>query len=72
MWRRYIKKTITEMREYVPHEDLTGISVSPVYLPKKGDMIARDPNNISDMWLVSAEYFEYYYPSKIGEVENSE
>jgi len=25
--------------------------------PKEGDMIARDPQNHNDQWLVSAEYF---------------
>lgn len=39
-----------------------GISVSEADRkngsPKKGDMIARNPNNYSDKWLVAKEYFE--------------
>ena len=26
--------------------------------PKKGDMIARNPKNHNDQWLVAKEYFE--------------
>ena len=40
---------------------MTGISVSEVDKangsPKIGDMIARNPKNRDDQWLVSAEYF---------------
>ena len=61
MWKRYIKKAITEMREYVPNEDLTRILVPLGHLPKEGDMIARNPDNKSDMWLISAEYFQDNY-----------
>lgn len=63
-WKEYKKKVTStvEMRPYIPGEDLTGVSVSmqddP---PTEGDMIARNPKNSADMWLVSKEYFEANY-----------
>jgi hypothetical protein len=60
-FRQYWRKQIAELREYEPGEDMTGISVSEVDKangsPKIGDMIARNPKNRDDQWLVSAEYF---------------
>ena len=39
----------------------TGVSVSPVDRdagsPKTGDMIARNPINHDDKWLIAADYF---------------
>lgn len=64
MWKEYRKKVIatTEMRPYVPGEDLTGISVSIADdPPEEGDMIARNPKNSADMWLVGKEYFNDNY-----------
>jgi hypothetical protein len=53
------------MRPYVEGEDMTGISVSDgdklVGSPKRGDMIARNPTDHSDKWLVSEVYFEKNY-----------
>lgn len=49
------------MRPYVPGEDLTGVSISDADKsngsPKVGDMIARNPKNHEDKWLVSEKYF---------------
>jgi len=56
-WSLYRKTGITEMRPYRPDEDLTGISVSPNDTPKAGDMIARNPENYKDQWLVAKEFF---------------
>ena len=40
----------------------TRVSISEEYLkagsPKIGDMIARNPNNHANMWLVTQKYFE--------------
>lgn len=56
-YRRRI--TIAEMRPYEPGEDLSGVSVSEEDAPpREGDMIARNPDNHADQWLVSKEYFE--------------
>jgi len=42
--------------------DMDGISVSDADKeagsPKEGDMIARNPKNHNDMWLVAKQYFE--------------
>jgi hypothetical protein len=50
------------MRPYVPGEVLDGrVSISAADRengsPKAGDMIARNPKNHADQWLVSAAYF---------------
>jgi len=61
-WTKYRRGGLTEMRPYLEGEDLTGVSVGEDDRnngsPKKGDMIARDPENPSDRWLVNARFFE--------------
>jgi hypothetical protein len=57
-WKQYRRTNIAEMRPYVPGEDLSHISVSIADTPKRGDMIARNPDNHEDQWLVAQEYFE--------------
>jgi hypothetical protein len=58
---RYRRKQIAELRPYEPGENLDGVSISTedrkAGSPKAGDMIARNPNNHDDQWLVSAAYF---------------
>jgi hypothetical protein len=50
------------MRPYVEGEPMDGISVTAedakAGSPKIGDMIARNPKNHADQWLVSKAYFE--------------
>lgn len=61
MFKPYRRKQIAELRPYEPGESVAGISVSEVDRqagsPKVGDMIARNPANHADQWLVSAAYF---------------
>lgn len=61
VFTRYRRKQIAELRPYVVGEDLTGVSISAVDnlagSPKEGDMIARNPANHADQWLVAAQYF---------------
>lgn len=57
MFKQYRKKGISEMRPYIPGEDLSNISVSQEDNPKDGDMVSRNPKNLSDQWLVDAAYF---------------
>lgn len=61
MFHEYRRKQIAELRPYVSGEDMTGISVSDADKaagsPKQGDMIARNPKNHDDKWLVAAQYF---------------
>jgi hypothetical protein len=60
-FKQYRRKQIAELRPWQPSDDMTGISVSKVDReagsPKLGDMIARNPNNHDDQWLVVAQYF---------------
>jgi hypothetical protein len=57
----YLRKQIAELRPWVAGEDMGGFSISEVDAragsPKAGDMIARNPKNHADMWLVAAQYF---------------
>ena len=64
-WRQYRRKALAEMRPYQPGETLTGISISEADRlagsPTAGDMIARNPKNHADQWLVAAQYFKDNY-----------
>ena len=62
-FKRYRRKKIAELRPYEKGEVLgKRVSISEADKekgsPKVGDMIARNPNDYSDMWLVEAEYFK--------------
>jgi hypothetical protein len=62
-FKKYRRTNISEMRPYVEGEILdTKVSISEADLkagsPKVGDMIARNPKNHNDQWLVSKTYFE--------------
>ena len=50
------------MRPYEPGEDVSNVSISDQDLengsPKLGDMIARNPKNHKDEWLVAEKYFK--------------
>lgn len=60
-FKQYHRKQIAELRPYVAGEILEGVSISiedsNAGSPKDGDMIARNPKNHSDQWLVAADYF---------------
>ena len=61
MYKQYRRTQIAEMARWVPGFDMAGVSVSKPDLeagsPKDGDMIARNPKNHADRWLVAAQYF---------------
>jgi hypothetical protein len=61
-WKHYRRKGLSEMREYIEGELMTGISISEEDKkngsPKLGDMIARNPKNHLDQWLVAQKYFD--------------
>jgi len=61
MFKQYRRKQIAELRPYVEGELLDGVSISEVDRsagsPKLGDMVARNPKNHADQWLVAAQYF---------------
>jgi hypothetical protein len=57
-WKKYRRTGLSEMRPYVPGEDMTGISVSDTDTPEEGGMVARNPKNHNDQWYVAKAYFE--------------
>ena len=61
MYKKYRRTAIAEMTEWQEGMNMEGISISEADLqsgsPKKGDMIARNPKNHKDRWLVAREYF---------------
>lgn len=62
MFRPYRRTNIAEMRPYVVGDVLAGVSISEADReagsPQEGDMIARNPTNHADQWLVAASYFQ--------------
>ena len=56
-----------EMDEWTPDADMAGVSVSDADKragsPRTGDMIARNPDNAADRWLIAKAYFEKHYES---------
>jgi hypothetical protein len=69
---KYRRTQIAEMRPYVKGEALDPhVSVSAVDReagsPKDGDMIARNPANHADQWLVAADYFAANFEPIAGE-----
>lgn len=65
VFSRYRRKQIAELRPYQPGESLFGVSVSTgdreAGSPKAGDMIARNPKDHTDQWLVAAQYFADHF-----------
>lgn len=60
-FKKYRRSNLAEMKPYEEGESLDGVSISAVDKangsPKKGDMIARNPLNHDDKWLVAEKYF---------------
>ena len=62
-FKRYRRTEVAELRPYAPGERLSDrVSISAedreAGSPKEGDMIARNPDNHDDQWLVAKKYFE--------------
>lgn len=61
-FKEYQRITKAQFRPYIVGEDLAGITISEQAAkdgsPKDGDMIARNPANHADQWLVSKAYFD--------------
>lgn len=73
IFKKHIKTGVTEMTP-VTQSDINlgpeklreqGISISPEDLkngsPKIGDMIARNPDSHTDLWLVANQYYRENY-----------
>lgn len=71
-FKQYRRKEMAELRPFVPGEGLLScVSVSQADReagsPKWGDMIARNPKNHADQWLVAAKYFaDNFEPVETG------
>lgn len=61
-WKQYKRKGVSEMRPYIEGEDVSKISITETDRqngsPMLGDMIARNPKDHTDQWLVAKKYFE--------------
>lgn len=62
-FKQYRRSQIAELRPYVEGETLdAAVSISQVDRdagsPRVGDMIARNPKNHADQWLVAEAYFK--------------
>ncbi len=67
-FKQYRRKQIAELRPFIDGETLSErVSVSAPDRengsPKTGDMIARNPANHDDQWLVAKAYFEDNFES---------
>ncbi len=69
-FKEYVKRNVTEARPVTQEEIRTKklddkISISKADKdngsPKEGDMIARNPDNHNDQWLIAKEFFEKNY-----------
>ncbi len=60
-FKQYRRKQIAELRPYEAGEPLNLVSISVedklAGSPRVGDMIARNPKNHNDQWLVAELYF---------------
>lgn len=63
--KNYRKKQLQPMEPWAPDTDMTGVSVSEADRkagsPQDGDMIAVNPQNGEDRWLVAADFFAANY-----------
>jgi hypothetical protein len=61
-FKGYRRKQFAELKAWEPGDNMTSISISAEDVkagsPKAGDMIARNPANHADQWLVAKTYFE--------------
>ena len=61
-FKQYRRKQIAELMEWQAGIDMSEVSISNedqlAGSPKPGDMIARNPKNHKDRWLVAKEYFD--------------
>ena len=61
-YHNYRRSQIAELMFWDSQVDMSQVSVSQADKdagsPKTGDMIARNPKNHADKWLVAKKYFE--------------
>ncbi len=68
-FRKFKRREHAELRPYEDSMDMAGVSVSRADRnngsPRKGDMIARNPDDHSDQWLVAGKFFRKNYVSEL-------
>ena len=62
MFKKYRRTKIEEMRPFIVGEELSDrVSLTEADKengsPKRGDMIARNPVNYNDQWLIAKDFF---------------
>jgi len=57
----YRKKSLQPMRPYIKGESMEGISIAIDDAPEEGGMIAFNPNDLTDKWCISKEFFNTNY-----------
>jgi len=61
-WKEYKRKGLSQMTEWKEGLNVDHVSISDEDKakgsPKVGDMIARNPKNYKDQWLVAKAYFD--------------
>lgn len=61
-YKKYRRTQIAEMCAWHNNFDMNDVSISKPDIdagsPKEGDMIARNPKNHDDKWLVAEQYFK--------------
>lgn len=72
-FKQYTRTNVAEMRP-VTEAEINGLIASSISIskadedngsPKLGDMIARNPNNHEDQWLVAEAYFKDNFEEKL-------
>lgn len=62
IFKQYRRKQIAELRPWQEGDNMDSVSIGVVDRdngsPKEGDMIARNPEDHADQWLVAKKYFE--------------
>ena len=61
-FRQYEFNNVKELRYYVSGENMSGVTISATDRanghPMFGDLIARNPDDHTDQWLMTKQYFE--------------
>lgn len=61
-FKQYKRKETAEIAKWVEGTDMTGISIGEHDTlhgsPKAGDMIARNPKEHADKWVIVEQYFK--------------
>lgn len=75
-FKKFRRTNIAEMKPYTPDMDMSEVSIAKedakAGSPKVGDMIARNPENHKDQWLVSEKYASDNFEPMQSAIANKE